>query len=154
MTAFPDIVIGAPGEGEVLELPFGVFTVRISGDQTGGALSVVDSILPAGALGATPHIHHGHEEYFLITAGEVTFDTADGVLAVGAGGSVSVPRGQPHGYRNTTAEPATLTTLFTPAGYETYFRAVAEASAAGEEITPALLTALRAQQQTTPATFT
>jgi quercetin dioxygenase-like cupin family protein len=151
VTAFPEIVIGSPDDGEVLELPFGVFTVRISGEQTGGALSVVESVLAAGALGAAPHIHHGHEEYFLITSGEVTFDTADGVLTVGAGGSVSVPRGQAHGYRNTTDTPARLTTLFTPAGYENYFRAVAEASAAGEEITPELLTTLRATQQTTPA---
>ncbi|MEV8377154.1 cupin domain-containing protein [Kribbella sp. NPDC056861] len=153
MTAFPDIVVGAPGDGEVLNLPFGVFTVRISGEQTGGALSVVDSILGAGALGAAPHIHHGHEEYFLVTAGEVTFDTEYGVLTVGAGGSVAVPRGQAHGYRNATEEAARLTTLFTPAGYENYFRAVAEAFAAGEQVTPELLNALRAEQQTTPAHF-
>ncbi|WP_148256757.1 cupin domain-containing protein [Kribbella flavida] len=149
MTSFPDIVIGRPGADDVLDLPFGIFTVRISGDQTAGALSVVDSILAPGAVGAAPHIHHGHEEYFLITAGEVTFETADGVLTVGAGGAVSVPRGRPHGYRNTSTEPARLTTVFTPAGYENYFRAVAEASASGEEITPELLAALRAPHRTT-----
>jgi quercetin dioxygenase-like cupin family protein len=153
VTAFPDIVVGAPGDGEVLDLPFGVFTVRISGSQTGGALSVVESVLPAGALGAAPHIHHGHEEYFLVVEGEVTFDTADGVLTVGAGGAVSVPRGQAHGYRNASGEAARLTTLFTPAGYENYFRAVASAAAEGVEITPELLNALRAEQRTTPAAF-
>ncbi|WP_343966991.1 cupin domain-containing protein [Kribbella koreensis] len=153
MTSFPDIVVGAPGDGEVLELPFGVFTVRISGSQTGGALSVVESVLSAGALGAAPHVHHGHEEYFLVTDGEVTFDTADGVLTVGAGGSVAVPRGQAHGYRNASSSVARLTTLFTPAGYENYFRAVASAAASGVEITPTLLNELRAEQQTTPAEF-
>ncbi|GAA3576486.1 hypothetical protein GCM10022235_52900 [Kribbella ginsengisoli] len=153
VTSFPDIVVGAPGDGEVLELPFGVFTVRISGSQTGGALSVVESVLSAGALGAAPHVHHGHEEYFLVTDGEVTFDTADGVLAVGAGGSVAVPRGQAHGYRNASSSVARLTTLFTPAGYENYFRAVASAAASGVEITPSLLNELRAEQRTTPAEF-
>jgi quercetin dioxygenase-like cupin family protein len=150
VTAFPEIVLGPPGDGEVLDLPFGVFTVRISGDQTGGALSVVESILAPGALGAAPHIHHAHEEYFLVTAGEVTFDTADGVLTMPAGGSVSVPRGRPHGYRNATTEPAALTTIFTPAGYENYFREVATEAAAGTPITPALLNDLRAKQLTTP----
>jgi quercetin dioxygenase-like cupin family protein len=150
VTAFPDIVPSSPGDGEVLDLPFGVFTVRISGEQTDGALSVVESILAPGALGAAPHIHHAHEEYFLVTSGEVTFDTADGALTMTAGGSVSVPRGRPHGYRNTTAAPATLTTIFTPAGYENYFREIATEAAAGTPITPDLLNDLRAKQQTTP----
>ncbi|WP_112241845.1 cupin domain-containing protein [Kribbella monticola] len=150
MTAFPEIVPGRPGDGEVLNLPFGVFTVRISGEQTAGALSVVESVLAPGALGAAPHIHHAHEEYFLVTSGEVTFDTADGVLTMEAGGSVSVPRGRPHGYRNATTEPATLTTIFTPAGYENYFREIAAEAAAGTPITPELLKELRGKQQTTP----
>jgi quercetin dioxygenase-like cupin family protein len=148
VTTFPEIVLGPTGE--VLDLPFGVFTVRISGEQTAGALSVVDSVLAPGALGAAPHIHHAHEEYFLVTTGEVTFDTADGELVMGPGGSVSVPRGRPHGYRNATTSPATLTTIFTPAGYETYFREIAAEAAAGTPITPELLNELRAKQHTTP----
>ena len=36
MTAFPEIVVGAPGDSEVLNLPFGVFTVRIPGEQSSG----------------------------------------------------------------------------------------------------------------------
>jgi oxalate decarboxylase/phosphoglucose isomerase-like protein (cupin superfamily) len=109
VTAFPEIVVGTAGDGEVLDLPF--------------------------------------------VSGEVTFDTADGVLTVGAGGSVSVPRGQAHGYRNATSEAARLTTVFTPAGYENYFRAVASAALEGVEITRSLLNELRAGQRTTPASF-
>ncbi len=134
-------------------MPFGVLTIRVTGAETAGGLAVVDSVLNPGALGAAPHIHHGHEEYFLIGSGVVTFDTPTGPVEVGAGGSVAVPRGQAHGFRNLTDEPAALTMLFTPAGYENYFRALAEAFAAGEPITPGLLTALRAAHQTVPATF-
>ncbi|MET7279458.1 cupin domain-containing protein [Kribbella sp. NPDC005582] len=152
MTSFPEIVIGA--SGNELLMPFGVLTIRVTGEETAGGLAVVDSVLNAGALGAAPHIHHGHEEYFLIGSGVVTFDTSTGPVEVGPGGSVAVPRGQAHGFRNLTDEPARLTMLFTPAGYENYFRAVAEAFASGEQLTPELLNTLRAAHQTTPATLT
>jgi quercetin dioxygenase-like cupin family protein len=148
MTAFPGVVLNRDEDGEVLRLPFGTFTVRVSGEQTGGTLSVVESELPAGAVGAAPHVHHGHEEYFLITAGEVTFDLEDGVEVVGAGGAVAVPRGRPHGFRNAGSVPAVILGLFTPAGYENYFREVAAAFAAGVQVTPELLAELRAKQQT------
>jgi len=143
------VVLGRPEDGEVLELPFGVFTVRISAEQTGGQLSVVESVLEPGAVGAAPHVHHGHEEYFLITAGEVTFDLESSVETVGMGGAVAVPRGRPHGFRNAGSEPARILGLFTPGGYENYFREVAAVAASGGEVTPSLLAELRAKQQTT-----
>ncbi|TDD56860.1 cupin domain-containing protein [Kribbella antibiotica] len=159
MTSFPNIV--ASGSGEDFPMPFGVLTLRITGEQTAGALSVVDAVLNPGALGAAPHIHHGHEEYFLIGSGLVTFDTPTGPVEIGPGGSVeigpggsvAVPRGQAHGFRNLADEPAHLTMLFTPAGYENYFRTAAEAFASGEPLTPELLNALRAHHQTVPATL-
>jgi len=149
VTTFPDVVLSPPSGGEVLELPFGVFTVRISGEQTLGALSVVESVLQPGAVGAAPHVHHGHEEYFLIIAGEVTFDLEDSVETVGEGGAVAVPRGRPHGFRNAGTTPARILGLFTPAGYENYFREVASVAASGEPVTQDLLASLRAKQQTT-----
>ncbi|WP_109507465.1 cupin domain-containing protein [Nocardioides speluncae] len=145
---FDEIALTRTEQAERLTLPFGEFTVRIAGEQTGGTLSVVDTVLPAGALGAAPHVHHGHEEYFLVTAGEVAFDVPGGVELVGAGGSVAVPRGRAHGFRNASAAEASLTMMFTPAGYEGYFRDVAEAHAAGEPVTPALLNELRGRYRT------
>lgn len=148
---FDEIALIRDERAERLTLPFGEFTVRISGEQTGGALAVVETVLPAGALGAAPHVHHAHEEYFLVTAGEVAFDVPGGVEVVGAGGSVAVPRGRAHGFRNASGVDARLTMMFTPAGYETYFRDVAQAHAEGEPITPALLNELRGRYRTVAA---
>lgn len=148
---FEQIALARAEEAERLVLPFGEFTVRLTGERTGGALSVVETVLLAGALGAAPHVHHAHEEYFLVTDGEVTFDVPGGAEVVGAGGSVAVPRGQAHGFRNTTGSDARLTMMFTPAGYENYFRDVAEEHAAGEPVTPALLNELRGRYQTVAA---
>ncbi|MEU6154138.1 cupin domain-containing protein [Actinosynnema sp. NPDC047251] len=127
----------------------GWYSIRLAGTDTGGRLAVVELTLDAGALGAAPHVHHGHEEDFVVLDGEITFDTADGGLAVGAGGSLAVPRGTPHGFRNDTALPARCLMVFTPAGYEDYFREVSRMVAAGHEPTADELDALRVGFQTT-----
>ena len=150
MTSFPDVVLGLPEAGERLDLPFGTFFVRLAGERTGGALSVVQTILGPGAVGAAAHVHHGHEEYFLITSGAATFELAEGTHTVGEGGAVAVPRGQAHGFRNEGDVPAEILMLFTPGGYENYFRDVARAVDDGQAVTPGLLTQLRSRYQTTP----
>jgi len=148
-SAFADLAVIRDEQAERLVLPFGELVVRVSGESTGGTWAVVEMVLPAGTIGAAPHVHHGHEEYFLVTGGEVAFDLPDGGLEeVGAGGSVAVPRGQAHGFRNLTEYDARLTMLFTPAGYEGYFRDVADATASGEPITPELLAQLRGSYNT------
>lgn len=148
---FTDLAVTHDAQAERLTLPFGEFVVRVPGDRTAGSLAVVDMLLPAGTIGAAPHIHHGHEEYFLVNDGEVTFDVPGGIEVVAGGGSVAVPRGRAHGFRNVTDHDARLTLLFTPAGYEGYFRGVAEAIASGEPVTPELLVELRAGYNTVAA---
>ncbi|MGH3734140.1 MAG: cupin domain-containing protein [Micromonosporaceae bacterium] len=144
-----------PGPVERLTVPAGEVLIRLRGEDTGGELSVVEFQLGAGMIGATPHVHQGHAEEFIITAGEVTFDlVTDGVHDVevaGAGGTVSVPIGVGHGFRNASDAPATIIGLFRPAGYERYFREVHELIAAGHVPTPDELHTLRAKYRTVPA---
>jgi uncharacterized cupin superfamily protein len=141
------------GDGEQLRAPSGTNIIRLSGDQTGGVLAIVEHVLPPGATGAMPHIHHGHAEHFHVIDGEVTFDHRDGFAAVGAGGTVSVPIGAVHGFRNASAAPARCLVVLSPAGYENYFRDVHRALLAGEELDPRRLSELRAAYQTvTPGT--
>jgi quercetin dioxygenase-like cupin family protein len=147
----PFIARQSDEDAERLSLPFGEFVIRLPGDLTGGALSIVETVLPAGVVGAAPHVHHGHEEYFVVSAGEVTFDVPGGVEVVGEGGSVAVPRGVAHGFRNDSGRDARLTMVFTPAGYESYFRDIAAAVAAGESVTPELLVELRGRYDTVAA---
>lgn len=122
--------------------------IRLKGADTGGSLSVVEFVMPPGAMGAAPHIHHAHTEEFIITEGEITFDLAEGVEVVGAGGTVSVPPGAAHGFRNAGAAPAKVIGLFRPAGYEQYFRDVHELVMSGHTPTPEDLAALRARYDT------
>ncbi|WP_067488517.1 cupin domain-containing protein [Actinomadura hibisca] len=140
-----------PDEAERLRAPAGEYLVRLSGEHTGGSLAIVEYTFPPGALGAAPHVHHGHEEHFQILDGEIAFDLADGVRTVGAGGTVSVPRGVAHGFRNASSGWARCLFILTPAGYENYFREIHRALEKGEELDAARLTELRAAYNTTPA---
>ncbi|MGH3714265.1 MAG: cupin domain-containing protein [Micromonosporaceae bacterium] len=144
-----------PGPVERLTVHAGEVLIRLRGEDTGGELSVIEFELAAGTVGAAPHVHQGHAEEFVITAGEVTFDlVTDGVRSTavaGAGGTVSVPIGVGHGFRNASDAPATIIGLFRPAGYERYFREIHELVAAGHVPTPDELRTLRAKYRTTPA---
>ncbi|MFC3686755.1 cupin domain-containing protein [Aquipuribacter hungaricus] len=139
-----DVVVGAAGEGERLVLPFGEVLVRLSGADTEGALSVVEMRLAPRTVGAALHVHHDHQEYFEVREGELTVDLAAGSRTVGPDGIVSVPRGHAHGFRNGTDRWTTFVGLFTPAGYEDYFREVARLAATGAAVTPDVLAGLRA----------
>jgi len=103
----------------------------------------VEYILPPGSTGAAPHVHHGHAEHFHILDGEITFDLDGAETTVGARGSVSVPIGAPHGFRNTSSDWARCLFRLTPAGYENYFRDVHRALEAGQTLDPERLAALR-----------
>ncbi|GAA4298914.1 cupin domain-containing protein [Actinokineospora soli] len=138
--------LGVRRAEDVDELPAvgGNYRIRLAGADTGGRLAVVELLLDPGALGASPHVHHGHEEDFVVLEGEITFDVGH-TEVVGAGGSVAVPRGTAHGFRNATARKARCLMVFTPAGYEDYFREIGRLVASGHEPTPEELTALRAE---------
>ncbi|WP_436500282.1 cupin domain-containing protein [Actinokineospora sp. HUAS TT18] len=139
------LLIKSPAQVEHLRAVAGEYRVLLSGAETGGRLAIVEQLLPPGAVGAAPHIHHGHEEDFVVTQGSITFDTADSDLLVPAGGVVSVPRGAAHGFRNTTDQPAACIVTFTPAGYEDYFRLIDELVRAGTSPDADTLSRLRAR---------
>ncbi|WP_312880352.1 cupin domain-containing protein [Actinokineospora xionganensis] len=146
------LLIKSPADVERLRAVVGEYRVLLSGADTGGRLAVVEQILPPGALGAAPHVHHGHEEDFIVTAGAITFDTATEARVVAAGGVVSVPRGAAHGFGNDSAETARCIVTFTPAGYEDYFRLIDELVRAGTSPDADTLARLRARFATESAT--
>jgi quercetin dioxygenase-like cupin family protein len=69
-----DVAMTMPGGGERLRSAAGTYVVHLAGEQTGGALAIVEYSFPPGGLGAAPHVHHGHAEHFHVLDGEITFD--------------------------------------------------------------------------------
>lgn len=115
----PDRSIGAIGVG-----------FRISGDQTGGQVAVVEHPFPVGAL-VPPHVHTREDEFSIVTAGAIGFRSGSDEVVLEAGGYIVKPRGELHTMWNAGDSEARMIEIITPAGLERFFAELAEMIAAG-----------------------
>jgi quercetin dioxygenase-like cupin family protein len=114
-------------EGEKLSF-FGSLTwIKATGEQTGGALTLIEHVMPPGA-GNPWHLHHSEDESFYVIEGEVLFIVGDEHQRITAGPGTFVfgPRGIPHGFLVTGSSPARMLLEATPAGFENFVLALAE----------------------------
>ena len=86
-----------PGEGETVWLLGDTYTLKISGEQTGGAFTLLEAVVPLGG-GPPPHIHHLEDEVFVILEGELRVTVAGRTLPAPVGTVISVPKGAQHSY--------------------------------------------------------
>jgi len=97
--------------------------IRIHGRDTGGLVSVVESLnLPGG--GPPPHIHEHEDETFQVLAGEYEWTVGGECFVAGEGTTIFAPRGIPHSYRYLGSEPGRLMCVITPAGFEGFFEEI------------------------------
>ncbi|MEU3986342.1 cupin domain-containing protein [Streptomyces sp. NPDC026672] len=101
------------------------FTVKVTGEQTDGALAFMDGLVEPGH-GNVPHIHSQEDEAFYVLSGAFEFLNGADRITAGPGDFVYIPKGTRHGFRNTAAEPARLLVFYTPAGPESFFLAHGE----------------------------
>jgi quercetin dioxygenase-like cupin family protein len=105
------------GEGPLLSR----YTLMATSDRTGGALTAMTAVVPAGN-GPPSHRHPDADESFYVLEGSFEV-TADGRrFAVAAGDYLFVPRGTEHGWRNSGADAARMLVLYTPSDMEVFFK--------------------------------
>ena len=103
-------------------------------ESTGGRYGLVDMIeVPAGDMPPL-HIHHTHDEGFLLLEGELSLFLPGREIALKPGEFALAPRGVPHVYQVGDA-PARFLVLSSPAGFEGFVRDVTEL----DEVTPETL---------------
>ncbi len=142
-------VVVRAGEGERIVAAGVDHLFALTGDQTGGLLGLEHFSVPPRTLGARPHVHHGHDEYFYVLEGELTIVTAAGEVVLSPGDLATAPRGALHGFLNPSETVAVRGLgLYTPPGYEQYFRDVHAAVESGAELTDELLAGLRSHHRT------
>jgi mannose-6-phosphate isomerase-like protein (cupin superfamily) len=116
-----------PGDGKALTNPIGGrMVVKVRDDDTSGAYSIHDNIIPPGAQGPRPHIHLNHEEAFYVLEGELTVRVGPQTITAPAGSFVVVPRGVVHQPSNPGTEPTRVLLIFSPAGMDRFFEEAAE----------------------------
>jgi quercetin dioxygenase-like cupin family protein len=125
----------AKGEGKPIWFLGGLMTVKASGAETGGALTALENLLPAGF--ATPlHVHRDADEPYYVLEGEVTFYCEGKAYLAKPGSFLFLPRGVPHAFRVSEAGPAKLLILTLPSGFEDFVEA-AGTQATQPELPPA-----------------
>lgn len=108
------------GEGEARWWFAALAEIKLTAEQTGGTLSIVEITEPPGAE-APLHVHERDDETFWILDGEVQLVVGDTTIDAGAGDVAFGPRGVPHRY---TVGDAGCRMLFimTPGGFEQLVR--------------------------------
>jgi quercetin dioxygenase-like cupin family protein len=130
--------------GSTGELDFLGARCRILADAglTGGRYGLVDMVeVPAGDMPPL-HVHHAHDEGFLLLDGALTLYLPGREITMAPGEFALAPRGVPHSYRVGDA-PARFLVLSTPGGFERFVADVA----ALDELSPAALTATAAEHE-------
>ncbi|MGH3645982.1 MAG: cupin domain-containing protein [Micromonosporaceae bacterium] len=132
MTIEPPMAVLHAGEGRSGLLSPGVDVLfKLWGEDTGGALAVVEHPFDVGAI-VPPHLHTREDEYSIVLEGEIGFRSGRREVVLGPGGYVSKPRGELHAMWNAGSTPARMIEVISPAGFEHFFRELAEMVASGQ----------------------
>jgi quercetin dioxygenase-like cupin family protein len=108
------------GTGSAYWGPGDRVTFLITGEETGGAYSLAEVLVPPGG-GVPPHFHQLEDETFLVLEGEVTIHVGGMTQRATSGDLVFLPRGIVHYFENTGNADAKFLVLITPAGLEKFF---------------------------------
>jgi quercetin dioxygenase-like cupin family protein len=94
--------------------------VKATGEQTGGALGLIEHISVPVGFESPYHLHRDEDEIFFVTEGEVTFISGDRHFTGKVGSYTFLPRDIPHGFKVTGNKPARFFILITPSGFEQF----------------------------------
>src|SRR5437868_10777300 len=119
-TEAPPLTIVRPGEGSTGDLGSIGVAFKLWGDDTNGAVSIVEHPFPVGAL-VPPHLHTREDEYSIVLEGEIGFRSGDREVVLGPGGYIAKPRGELHTMWNAGKVPARMIEIISPAGFEHFF---------------------------------
>ena len=105
--------------------------VKLSSEETGGALFVFENTTPAGD-GVPPHIHSREDEVIHVIEGEYEIFLDGKMETAGAGALVNFPRNVVHGFRNIGNSPARALFIVTPGeNFESFFNELSLLSSGG-----------------------
>ncbi|MBM3773815.1 MAG: cupin domain-containing protein [Acidobacteria bacterium] len=117
---------GAAPSGRPLNVYGDLVYIKLSGEETGGRLAVMEDHVPAGQ-GPPLHVHHREAEIFYVLEGDFEFEVAGRGFQASAGDFFYVRRDIPHTFRNAGAGTGRLLITVEPAGLENFFAEIAAA---------------------------
>jgi len=110
----------------MLRLPGGVeATIAVTGAEADGRFTLITDVAPPGWR-LPPHRHLDASETITIVAGALWFEVDGRRLELRAGETVHVPAGTLHSGGTLGDEPVRRAVIFSPAGMDELFTALAE----------------------------
>jgi quercetin dioxygenase-like cupin family protein len=119
-------IVRLPGDGETTSLFGDTYAVKAAGEETGGALAVIEASLAPHSGGTPLHVNTLEDENYYVVEGTLTFRLGERTLEAPAGTFVHIPKGVVHTHWNATAAPVRLLGIPAPAGFETFFADLAQ----------------------------
>jgi mannose-6-phosphate isomerase-like protein (cupin superfamily) len=127
--ALKDPAAIAAADGELVYVGRDPVRIKIS-PQAGTArvAMITQEVSPGTAIPV--HLHEREDEIIFIQSGEGTATVGDRSVALAPGSTLFVPQGTWHGGRNTGAGTLMWIAIYSPSGFEGYFREIGRASPA------------------------
>lgn len=114
------------GTGDTLAFPDGSdYTITASAAETGGSLVEMEILLPPNAVSPPLHIHPRQEEDYEVLAGSLDVHFEGAWMRLPEGESMTVPRGEPHTFRNSSGLRVRVRNAHRPAlGFQDYLEEI------------------------------
>lgn len=111
-----------PEDGQRVKGPVGRLTYKARSAETGGAMTVIQTIAAPGE-GPPLHVHANDDEFICVLQGRLRVKFAETIHEAPAGSFVFIPKGLTHTWQNPAKETARFLFGFTPAsvGMERFF---------------------------------
>lgn len=120
----------ARGEGDHFHFLDNLYTAKVTGAQTAGAMSVMEFLAPRG-FGPPLHRHDVEDELFYVIDGEIWFACGEVDEVHQSGATVWLPRGLPHQFQ-VRSETARVLQVTSPAQLERFVAALGRPAPAPE----------------------
>lgn len=112
--------------GKTLTLGQNQITIRVRGEETGGAYNVLEMVVGPGTTGVTPPAHrHAFAETFYVLEGALGGQIEGERFEAPAGTAVQVAGGLAHAWWNAGPGPVHILVICAPGGFERYFEELA-----------------------------
>ena len=123
-------IVLQPDDGKLLDVLGDTVTIKITGEDTDGAYTVLQSVPPPQG-GPPLHVHHREDEAFYVLEGEIEIQCGENKIRAVPGSFVFAPRGIPHTFRNINSGSSKVLIIATPAGIEKFFEELSELAKQG-----------------------
>lgn len=119
-----EVIARKQDEGKALWVLGGLYDVKVAGEETGGALTLVEMTIPPG-MGPPPHTHAGAEAVYVLE-GVLSYHIGEETVEGGPGSVFHIPEGTWEHFEPAGDAPVRILVIYTPGGIDEFFAEVGE----------------------------